>query len=49
MSNEDLDFVQTNTKETSLSSFRNYNKNPQQNLSKEEITALKNLVKTRTS
>ena len=49
MSNEDLDFVQTNTKETSLSSFRNYNKNPQQNLSKKEITALKNLVKTRTS
>ena len=49
MSNEDLDFVQTNTKETSLSSFRNYNKNPQQNLSKKEITALKNLVKTRIS
>ena len=49
MSNEDLDFVQTNTKGTSLSSFRNYNKNPQQNLSKKEITALKNLVKTRIS
>ena len=43
MSNEDLDFVKTKTKETALSSFRQYNKNPQQNLSKEELTALTNL------
>ena len=32
LSNEDLDFVKTKTKETALSSFRQYNKNPQQNL-----------------
>ena len=40
LSNEDL---KTKTKETALSSFRQYNKNPQQNLSKEELTALTNL------
>ena len=45
LSNEDLDFVKTKTKETALSSFRQYNKNPQQNLSKEELTALTNLSK----
>ena len=40
LSNEDLDFVKIKTKETALLSFRQYNKNPQQNLSKEELTAL---------
>ena len=35
------------TKETALSSFRQYNKNPQQNLSKEELTALTNLSKNK--
>ena len=34
LSNEDLDFFKIKTKETALSSFRQYNKNPQQNLSK---------------
>ena len=47
LSNEDLDFVKTKTKETALSSFRQYNKNPQQNLSKEELTALTNLSKNK--
>ena len=47
MSIEDLDFVKTKTKETVLSSFRQYNKNPQQSLSKEELTALANLSKTK--
>ena len=41
----DLDFVKTKTKETALSSFRQYNKNAQQNLSKEEFAALTNLSK----
>ena len=43
LSNEDLDFVKTKTEKTALSSFRQYNKNPQQNLSKEELAALTNL------
>ena len=47
LSNEDLDFVKTKTKETALSSFRQYNKNPQQNLSKEELAALTNLSKNK--
>ena len=47
LSNEDLDFVRKKTKETTLSSFRQYNKNPQQNLSKEELTALTNLSKNK--
>ena len=47
MSNEDLDFVKTKTKETALSSFRQYNKNPQQNLSKEELSALTDLSKNK--
>ena len=47
LSNEDLDFVKTNTKETALSSFRQYNKNPQLNLSKEELAALTNLSKNK--
>ena len=47
LSNEDLDFVKTKTKETALSSFRQYNKNPQQTLSKEELSALTNLSKNK--
>ena len=47
LSNEDLDFVKTKTKETALSSFRQYNKKPQQNLSKEELTTLTNLSKNK--
>ena len=46
-SNEDLHFVKTKTKETALSSFRQYNKNPHQNLSKEELAALTNLSKNK--
>ena len=38
--NDNLDFVRTKTKETVLYSFRQCNKNPQQNLSKEELAAL---------
>ena len=45
LSNEDLDFVKTKTKEAALSSIRQHNKNPQQNLFKEEPTALTNLRK----
>ena len=45
--NADLHFVKTKTKETALLSFRQYNKNPQQNLSKEELTALTNLSKNK--
>ena len=47
LSNEDLDFVKTKTKETALSSFRQYNKNPQQNLTKGELTTLANLSKNK--
>ena len=47
LSNEDLEFVKTKTKETALSSFRQYDKNPQQNLSKEELTACTNLNKNK--
>ena len=39
--------MKTKTKETALSSCRQYNKNPQQNLSKEELTALTNLSKNK--
>ena len=39
--------MKTKTRETALSSFRQYNKNPQQNLSKEELTALTNLSKNK--
>ena len=39
--------MKTKTKETALSSFRQYNKNPQQNLSKEELAALTNLSKNK--
>ena len=45
--NEDLDFVKTKTKGTALSIFRQYNKNPQQNFSKEELATLANLSKNK--
>ena len=47
LSNEDPDFVKAKTKETALSSFRQFNKNAQQNLSKEELAALTNLSKNK--
>ena len=47
MSNEDLDFLKTRTKEAALSSYRNYNNNVPQHLSKEEILALQNLRKNK--
>ena len=47
LSNEDLDFVKTKTKITALLSFRQYNKNPHQNPSKEELAALTNLSKNK--
>ena len=47
LSNEDLDFVKTRTKEAGLSSYRNYNKNVPQHLSKEEFLALQNLRKNK--
>ena len=43
LSNEDLDFVKAKTKEAALSSYRSYNNNVPQNLSKEEFIALKKL------
>ena len=45
MSNEDPDFVKTRTKKAALSSYRNYNNNVPQHLSKEEFLALQNLCK----
>ena len=47
MPHEDLDFVKTKTKETALSSSRQHNKNPQQNLAKGELVALKSLDKNK--
>ena len=47
LSNEDLDFVQAKTKEAALSSYRSYNNNVPQNLSKEEFIALQNLSKNK--
>ena len=47
MSNEDLDFVKTRIKEAALSSYRNYNNNVPQHLSKEEFLALQNLRKNK--
>ena len=47
MSNEDLDFVKTKTKEAALSSYRSYTNNMPQNLSKEEFIALLNLSKNK--
>ena len=46
LSNKDFDFVKTKTKQTALSSFRQYNTNPQQNLSK-ELAALASLSKNK--
>ena len=42
---EDLDFDKTKTKETVLPSRRQYHKNPQQNLSKDELAASASLIK----
>ena len=42
-----LDFVKAKTKEATLSSYRSYNNNVPQNLSKEEFTALQNLSKNK--
>ena len=47
LSNEDLDFVKTRTKEAALSSYRNYNSNVPQHLSKQEFLALQNLRKNK--
>ena len=47
LSNEDLDFVKTKTKETALSSYRQCNKSLQQNLSKGELEALASLSKNK--
>ena len=47
LSNKDLDFVNTKTKETALPSSRKYNKRPQQNLLKEELVALASLSKNK--
>ena len=47
MSNEDLDFVKTKTKEAPLSSHRSYSNNVPQNLSKEEFIVLQNLSKNK--
>ena len=45
LSNEDLDFVKTRTKEAALSSYRNYNNNVPQHLSKEYFLFYKIYVK----
>ena len=47
MSNEELDFVVAKTKEVALSSYRSYNNNVTQNLSREEFIALQNLSKNK--
>ena len=47
MSNEDLDSVKAKTKEATLSSYRSYNNNAHQSLSKEEFIALQNLSKNK--
>ena len=45
LSNEDLEFVKTRTKEEALPSYRNYKNNVPQYLSKEELQNLrKNIV-----
>ena len=44
LSNEDLDFVKANTKETALAFYRSYNNNVPQNLSKEEFTKNTDLI-----
>ena len=47
MFNEDLDFVKAKTKEEALSSYEFYENSVAQNLSKEELIALKNLSKNK--
>ena len=47
MSYEDLVFVKAKTKEAALFSYRSYNNNVPQNLSKEEFIALQNLSKNK--
>ena len=47
LSIEDLDFVETKTEETALSTLRQCNKIPQQNLAKEELAAVANLSKNK--
>ena len=47
MSNKDLDFVKTKSKEAALSSNRTYNNNVPQNLSSDEFLALTNLSKNK--
>ena len=47
LSNEDLDFVKTRTKETALFFYQNYNINVLQYLSKEEFIVLQNLGKNK--
>ena len=46
-SNEDVGFVKTRTKEAILSSYRSYNNNVPQHLSKKEFLALQNLRKSK--
>ena len=46
-SNGDLDFGKTRAKEAALSSYRNYNNNVPQHLSKEEFLALQNVRKNK--
>ena len=48
LSNEDLDFVKAKTTEAAISSYRSYNNNVPQNLSKEGFIALKNSLKIKT-
>ena len=43
LSTDDLDFTKTKTNDIALSSFRTYNNNVPQHLSKEEFDVLKNL------
>ena len=47
MSIEGLHFVKTRTKDAALSSYRNYNNNAPQHLSKEQFHALQNLRKNK--
>ena len=47
LSNEHLDFVKTRTKEAGLSSYRNYDNNVPQHLSKEQFLALQILHKNK--
>ena len=47
LSNGDLDFIKTRTKEAAFSSYRNYNNNVPQHLPKEEFLALQNLRKNK--